>query len=114
MKNKIKILILSIFLISLCSCRSMFVKTTVWVMDCINGSLTVVESDEDDGYKFIITANPDDGYCLKKENLIVRALSGSEISTLLGTTEIEENKYGMYVSGAEKIVVSAVFTKVEE
>lgn len=113
MKNKIKVLLTAIFLITLCSCRNILVKTTVWVMECDHGSFTVTSENED--YEFVVTAKPDEGYCLEEKNLYIRSLSDDRDLDCIKYQKLKDDVYGIRRnSDRETIVVSGIFTEVED
>ncbi len=112
MKKKIKIILAAFFLMTLCSCRHIIVKTTVWVLECEHGVLTVAS--ENGTYDFLVTAQPDEGYCL--EDLYVRGgYANGSLETIISTVGIEDNVFGINLYGRsfKNIAISGRFTKVE-
>ncbi|MCQ2573273.1 MAG: hypothetical protein MJ182_05205 [Treponema sp.] len=81
-------------------------------MECEHGTITVTSGNG--VYDYLITAKPDEGYCLEKDNLIVRKMDNGRLHTTLWTYEVEDNIYGINPSSSvSTIVVTGIFTEVE-
>lgn len=95
------------------------IRGSVWVMKCENGRLEVEDTGSYDSYndtiKYKITAFPDEGYCLKKDNLFVNEFKDNNYASYgrYSVTKESENIFTVRIEYDESVIVTAYFTKKE-
>ena len=125
MKNKnILILILTAFLLSGCSLITSK-NTYIQIYNCEHGSINVQLTEKSlNGIDFILLVNPENGYYLKSENLYVyndnpNSRNGyadyypNDKNRIILTNTVNQNIYTFKADNESKIVINALFTKIE-
>ncbi len=119
MKNK-KFFIISILLaglatviLSSCSLMQSF-NTEIYIYDCEHGRIEIsLISENTDEIDFLVTAYPDEGYCLLADSLYI--YDNPKEKKILPTSISEQNNsYKFSAKHQSNITISALFTKITQ
>lgn len=115
MKKYLSIISIISLLLFLTGCSFLIKRGTAWVMECEHGSLNVdVEMINSSEVKYTITAFPEEGYCLLRDNLYTGENRKKNIGSLWSNVEqISDNVFTITCNYDNSIIISAVFTKKE-
>ncbi len=119
MKNKkffiISILLAGLATVILSSCSFMqSYNTEIYIYDCEHGRIEVsLISENTDEIDFLVTAYPDEGYCLLADFLHIYDNS-KEKEILLTSISKQNNSYKFSANHQSKITVTALFTKITQ
>lgn len=113
--KKVVFLFLALFAFLFVSCSedAWLIYGEAWVAECEHGSLKVKQEHDDDYYHYTVTAFPDEGYCLKAENLYVVYKNEYDLGSQFSVTTVSENVFTFSTSETADIIISAYFTKKE-
>lgn len=114
--KKILFLALFAFLLVSCSENAFLDYGEAYVAECEHGSLSVEQKvmkkyQDTLYYYYVVIANPDEGYCLKPENLFVNHLNKDYLGSSLEVYENSENYFSFSTGISDDIFISAYFTK---
>ena len=115
MKKNIYIL-LSIISLSflLIACKNILPTHDIWVMECENGRIEIQIEEENSSIVLLLTAFPDEGYILEKNNIYIYNKYFSDIESYRNKYEIielEQNQFHLEIDSFNNLMVSAIFTK---
>jgi len=125
---KIKIVILLVLVSVIFSgCGLLSTKNTyIQILNCEHGSIDVqLTAEHGNGSDYLLIAYPENGYCLKYENLFIyndhpsdladyyAAYSMTDYGRIIPIGTHNENVYMLQVDKESRIIINALFTKIE-
>lgn len=113
MNKKISLLICFLISLFFLSCNDPFKKTNVYIFDSENGHIEVsLLSEANQKITFEITAYPDEGYELLKENIRITNYSFEFYG--IPVFSHPDKKFTFTVDNTYDITISTIFTMIQE
>lgn len=113
MNKKISLLICFLISLFFLSCNDPFKKTNVYIFDSENGHIEVsLLSEANQKITFEITACPDEGYELLKENIRITNYSFEFYG--IRVFSHPDKKFTFTVDNTDDITISTIFTMIQE